>query len=65
MGGVESLYKRGLSSTSSKDFFHGLLCPAMRKDEINQTVQQFAEWARRARGKPDWTAWNYTAPTAI
>jgi 2,4-dienoyl-CoA reductase (NADPH2) len=49
MGGVENLYKRGLSSTSRKDFFHGLLCQAMTKEEINQTVQQFAEGARRAR----------------
>ncbi|MBZ5617978.1 MAG: NADH:flavin oxidoreductase [Acidobacteriia bacterium] len=49
MGGVENLYKRALSSTSRKDFFHGLLCQAMTKAEIDETVRQFAQGARRAR----------------
>jgi 2,4-dienoyl-CoA reductase-like NADH-dependent reductase (Old Yellow Enzyme family) len=49
IGGVENLYRRAPSSTSRKDFFHGLLCRAMTGEEIRQTVQQFAEGARRAR----------------
>src|ERR1700758_880076 len=49
MGGVENLYKRGLSSTSSNNFFHGLLCQAMTPDEIQLVGQQFADGAWRAR----------------
>lgn len=49
MGGVENLYKKALSSTSRKDFFHGLLCQAMTKGEIKQTIQLYAEGARRAQ----------------
>jgi 2,4-dienoyl-CoA reductase (NADPH2) len=47
--GVENLMNKGLSSTSNMDTFHGLLCQAMTLDEINQTIRQFAEGARRAR----------------
>jgi 2,4-dienoyl-CoA reductase (NADPH2) len=49
MGGVENLYQRALSATGRKDYFHGLLCRAMTRQEISETVQQFAEGARRAR----------------
>jgi 2,4-dienoyl-CoA reductase-like NADH-dependent reductase (Old Yellow Enzyme family) len=47
--GAENLMNKALSSTSRMDTFHGLLCQAMTKDEIKQTVQQFADGARRAR----------------
>lgn len=49
LGGVENLYKKGLSSTNQKDFFHGLLAQAMTTPEIQQVVEQFAQGARRAR----------------
>jgi 2,4-dienoyl-CoA reductase-like NADH-dependent reductase (Old Yellow Enzyme family) len=49
LGGVENLYKRGLSSTDKKDFFHGLLAQAMSGTEIAEVVEQFAQGARRAR----------------
>ena len=48
LGGVENLYRLALSSTNRKDFFHGILCRAMTKSEIQETVQLFAEGARRA-----------------
>lgn len=48
MGGVENLYHKKLSSTSRKDFFHGLLCQAMTQADIDQVVGQFAAGARRA-----------------
>jgi 2,4-dienoyl-CoA reductase (NADPH2) len=47
--GVENLMNKALSSTNSKDTFHGLLCQAMTLDEIRQTIQHFADGARRAR----------------
>src|SRR5215218_944561 len=47
--GVENEYRRGLSSTNSTESFHGLLCQAMTLEEINQTVRDFAQGARRAR----------------
>ncbi len=49
MGGVENAYKRGLSSTNRKDYFHGLLAQAMTKGEIQTVVDQFAKGAWRAR----------------
>jgi len=49
VGGVENLFNKGLSSTSDKDTFHGLLCEAATKDEIQQLVGYFADGARRAR----------------
>jgi 2,4-dienoyl-CoA reductase-like NADH-dependent reductase (Old Yellow Enzyme family) len=49
VGGVENLMNKGLSSTSSNDTFHGLLCEAATKAEIQQLVQYFADGARRAR----------------
>lgn len=47
--GVENFMEKGLSSTDSSDTFHGLLCRAMTKEEIRQTVERFAQGARRAR----------------
>jgi 2,4-dienoyl-CoA reductase-like NADH-dependent reductase (Old Yellow Enzyme family) len=49
MGGVENLFKKSLSSTSQKDFFHGILAQAMTVPEIKEVVEQFAQGARRAR----------------
>ena len=49
IGGVENQYKLAKSSTDKKDFFHGILCRAMTKSEIRETVQQFANGARRAK----------------
>ncbi|MCA8880530.1 MAG: NADH:flavin oxidoreductase [Rhodobacteraceae bacterium] len=49
LGGVENLYKKGLSSTDNKDYFHGLLAQAMTRPEIAEVVEQFAQGARRAR----------------
>jgi len=47
--GVENLMNKGLSSTDDMDTFHGLLCQAMTKQDIQETVQHFADGARRAR----------------
>jgi 2,4-dienoyl-CoA reductase (NADPH2) len=49
MGGVENLFETAQSSTSKKDYFHGILARAMSAAEIHQTVEQFAQAARRAR----------------
>jgi len=49
MGGVENLFKKAQSSTSQKDFFHGILAQAMTVAEIHETVEQFAQAARRAK----------------
>src|SRR5690606_12710277 len=37
------------SSTSKTESFHGFVCQAMTKAEIDETVQEFADGARRAR----------------
>jgi 2,4-dienoyl-CoA reductase (NADPH2) len=47
--GVENLLRRGLSSTSKTESFHGLMCQAMTIEEIEQTIADFAEGARRAQ----------------
>lgn len=47
--GVENLMNKSLSSTSNKDTFHGLLCEAMTLQEIKDTIQHFADGARRVR----------------
>jgi 2,4-dienoyl-CoA reductase (NADPH2) len=47
--GIENFQRVGLSSTNTTDSFHGLLCRAMDKNEIQQMVQWFAAGARRAR----------------
>jgi 2,4-dienoyl-CoA reductase (NADPH2) len=49
IGGVENMDRRVLSSTNRRDPFHGILCKAMTKDDIKETVQLFANGARRAK----------------
>jgi 2,4-dienoyl-CoA reductase-like NADH-dependent reductase (Old Yellow Enzyme family) len=49
MGGVENLYKLAQSPTGHKDFFHGILCEPMSKQDIATTVKLFADGASRAR----------------
>lgn len=49
VAGVENHMRKALSSTNSKDTFHGLLCEAATKEEIQELVQYFAQGARRAR----------------
>ena len=48
-GGVENRYPKALSSTSKKDYFHGILCRAMSPGEIDEVVEQFGRGAKRAR----------------
>jgi 2,4-dienoyl-CoA reductase-like NADH-dependent reductase (Old Yellow Enzyme family) len=47
--GVENFKTKALSSTSKMDTFHGLLCEAMTLTQIRETIQHFADGARRAR----------------
>ena len=47
--GVENFKMKALSSTSKMDTFHGLLCEAMTLKQIRETIQHFADGARRAR----------------
>lgn len=49
LGGVENLHRKAQSSTSKRDYFHGILCEAMTGPEVRAVVQQFAQGARRAR----------------
>ncbi len=49
VGGVENLYRVARSSTSKKDYFHGILSQAMSRGEIGQIVQLFADGAERAQ----------------
>ncbi|MBD2564152.1 MULTISPECIES: NADH:flavin oxidoreductase [Nostoc] len=49
IGGIENLGKKALSSTSQTEPFHGFLCQAMTLAEIKETIQYFADGARRAR----------------
>ncbi len=48
-GGVENRYKKALSSTNTKDYFHGILCRAMKPSEIREVVSCFGKAARRAQ----------------
>jgi len=45
--GIE--YEKALSSTGKKDPLHGFECEAMTLEQIQETVEAFAEGARRAR----------------
>jgi len=45
--GIE--YDKGLSSTNKKDPLHGFECERMTVEQIQETVEAFAEGARRAR----------------
>jgi 2,4-dienoyl-CoA reductase (NADPH2) len=49
VGGVENRGRKALSSTSKTEPFHGFQCRAMTPEEIEQTIQNFADGARRAR----------------
>ncbi len=49
VGGVENLYRLPGSSTSRKDYFHGILGRRMTVTEIKHTVELFAQAARRAK----------------
>ncbi len=49
IGGVENLYELPLSSTSRKDYFHGILCRSMTLGEIKEVVHLFAAGAERAK----------------
>jgi 2,4-dienoyl-CoA reductase (NADPH2) len=49
IGGVENLGKKALSSTGRTDPLHGFECQAMTVAQIHETVQAFADGARRAR----------------
>lgn len=49
IAGIENQMEKAWSSTNSTDPFHGLLCRAMTIKEIKETIQQFAQGARRAR----------------
>jgi 2,4-dienoyl-CoA reductase (NADPH2) len=49
VGGVENRGRKALSSTSKTESFHGFQCRAMTLEEIEQTIQHFADAARRAR----------------
>jgi 2,4-dienoyl-CoA reductase-like NADH-dependent reductase (Old Yellow Enzyme family) len=47
--GVENVYNKALSSTNEYEPLHGFPCQAMTWDDIKETVQQYAEGARRAK----------------
>jgi 2,4-dienoyl-CoA reductase-like NADH-dependent reductase (Old Yellow Enzyme family) len=47
INGIE--YPKGLSSTDNSDPLHGFECERMTIQQINETVAQFADGARRAR----------------
>jgi 2,4-dienoyl-CoA reductase-like NADH-dependent reductase (Old Yellow Enzyme family) len=49
VGGVENLGKKALSSTSKTESFHGFECQAMTREQVHETVECFAQGARRAR----------------
>src|SRR5262245_47508715 len=49
LAGVENQYRGALSATAKVESFHGLVSRAMTVEEIQQTVADFAEGARRAR----------------
>ena len=49
IGGVENQNLKALSSTSKTEPFHGFRCQAMTLAEIKDTIQDFADGARRAR----------------
>jgi 2,4-dienoyl-CoA reductase (NADPH2) len=49
VGGVENRGLKALSSTGKTEPFHGFQCQAMTLEEIERTIQRFADGARRAR----------------
>lgn len=48
-GGVENQGLKSLSSTGRKELFEGFVSQAMTGEEIRETIQHFADGARRAR----------------
>jgi len=49
IGGIENSGRKALSSTGRTESFHGFQCRAMTAEEIETTIQRFADGARRAR----------------
>jgi 2,4-dienoyl-CoA reductase-like NADH-dependent reductase (Old Yellow Enzyme family) len=49
VGGVENRGLKALSSTSKTESFHGFECQAMTRAQIDDTIECFAQGARRAR----------------
>ncbi len=49
IGGIENLNHKALSSTSRSQPSDGFPCEAMTKDQIRETIQQFADGACRAK----------------
>jgi 2,4-dienoyl-CoA reductase (NADPH2) len=49
IAGIENLGRRSLSSTGRREGFHGFKPDAMTLAEIGETIQLFADGARRAR----------------
>jgi 2,4-dienoyl-CoA reductase-like NADH-dependent reductase (Old Yellow Enzyme family) len=49
MPGVENQFRGALSSTSATETFHGLVAKAMTIAQIRETIEDFAQGARRAR----------------
>jgi 2,4-dienoyl-CoA reductase-like NADH-dependent reductase (Old Yellow Enzyme family) len=49
IGGIENLGRKPLSSTNKREGFHGIPAQAMTLAEIRETIQRFADAARRAR----------------
>ena len=47
IGGIE--FEKGLSSTDKDETLNGFHCERMTKDQIRETVNAFAQGARRAR----------------
>jgi 2,4-dienoyl-CoA reductase-like NADH-dependent reductase (Old Yellow Enzyme family) len=48
-GGIDNLEKIALSSTNTHDPFHGIPCRAMTREEIEETMEDFGQGARRAQ----------------
>ena len=48
-GGVENVDNKALSSTSKYEPLHGFPCQAMTLEEVEETIQHFADGARRVR----------------
>lgn len=49
IGGVENQRRKALSATGRTEPLNGFVCQAMTRAEIRQTVEDFAQGARRAR----------------
>ena len=47
--GVENQFRRPLSSTGNMETFNGFVCQMMSREDIQQTIHDFGQGARRAR----------------